>query len=131
MIFIKKTLQLILGVLAGGFVFGIIIIGMLLKQLGCSITRGLSDFYMNRINQIAEYNQKVVSKKQKRQAKRGERRNFRLEKISLITQKAYAVAAKRKWLVALLGLGIIIYFIVSGGGFSSFGGILDKVKVFF
>ena len=104
---------------------------MIIKQIICEIIKGASDFQMNRINAIAERNQKIVSKRQKRSAKAGERRNYRLDKIKALTEKAYAVAAKRKWLVFMIGLAIIAYFIFSSGGFSNVGGILEKVKSFF
>ena len=104
---------------------------MILKQLVCEIIKRASDFQMNKINAIAERNQKIVSKRQKRAAKAGERRNYRLDKIKAITEKAYAVAAKRKWLVFMIGLAIVAYFIFSSGGFSGAGGILEKVKSFF
>ena len=59
------------------------------------------------------------------------RREFRLEKIAALTKKFYAVAAKRKWLVFLVGILLIAYFVVSSGGLGGFGGIIDKVKGFF
>ena len=59
------------------------------------------------------------------------RRDYRLEKIQLLTEKASAVAKKRKWLVFLLGLGLVIYFVVSSGGAGGMGGIIEKVKGFF
>ena len=70
-------------------------------------------------------------KKEDREQKTNSRRAYRIEKIKALTAKAYAVATKRKWLVYLLGLGIIIYFIFSSGGFSGLGGMLEKVKGFF
>ena len=127
----KKILQLIIAVLAVGFLFGIILIGMIIKQLVCEIIKGASDFYMNRINEIAERNNKVVSKRQKRAAKSGEKRSYKLDRIRALTAKSYAVAAKRKWLVFMIGLAIIAYFVFSSGGFGGLGGILEKVKSFF
>jgi len=59
------------------------------------------------------------------------RRSYRLEKIKALTAKAYAVAAKRKWLVLMMALGIAIYFIVTSGGGLNFLGMFDKVKSFF
>ena len=58
-------------------------------------------------------------------------RSYKLDKIKALTAKAYAVATKRKWLVYLLGLGIVLYFIFSSGGFGGLGGLLEKVKGFF
>ena len=59
------------------------------------------------------------------------RRSYRLEKIKALTAKFYAVAAKRKWLVLMMALGIAIYFIITSGGGFSFVGMFDKVKSFF
>ena len=60
-----------------------------------------------------------------------DRRAFRLEKIKALTEKFYAVAAKRKWLVFMMGLGIIIYLLVSTGGLGKIGGIFETIKGFF
>lgn len=62
---------------------------------------------------------KNKDKKEDRDGKRKDRRNHRIEKIKALTDKAKAVAQKRKWLVYLIGLGLIIYFVVSTGGFST------------
>tara|TARA_R110000824_G_C15222850_1_gene677705 strand:- start:3580 stop:3813 length:234 start_codon:yes stop_codon:yes gene_type:complete len=59
------------------------------------------------------------------------RRGYRLEKIKALTAKAYAVAAKRKWLVLMMALGIAIYFIVTSGGGLNFLGMFNKVKSLF
>ena len=59
------------------------------------------------------------------------RRKYRLEKIKALTAKFYAVAAKRKWLVLMMALGIAIYFIITSGGGFSFMGMFDTVKGFF
>tara|TARA_R110002020_G_scaffold155663_2_gene336839 strand:+ start:4211 stop:4492 length:282 start_codon:yes stop_codon:yes gene_type:complete len=63
--------------------------------------------------------------------KRDSRRSFKIEKIQAITAKAKEVAGKRKWLAIILGLGIVIYFLVSGGGFSKMLPIIENVKGFF
>jgi len=70
-------------------------------------------------------------KKAVREDKRGDKRSFRLDKISALTLKAKEVAAKRKWLAIILGLGIVIYFLVSGGGLSKIAPILENVKGLF
>ena len=75
----------------------------------------------------AEKQEKVDSKKEKT----SDRRSYRIEKIQALKEKALAVAAKRKWLVLLLGLGLVIYFVVSSGGMGGVGPILEKVKGFF
>ena len=88
---------------------------------------------MNRIVEIVRNNKAKSDKKKKARSDRIEnRRNFRLEKIAALTQKFYAVAAKRKWLVFMMVLGIVIYFIITSGGGFSFIGIFEKIKgVFF
>lgn len=63
--------------------------------------------------------------------KRDKRRSFRIEKIQAITAKAKEVAGKRKWLAIILGLGIVIYFLVSGGGFSKMLPMIENIKGFF
>jgi|TARA_Y100000361_G_scaffold60064_1_gene52697 hypothetical protein len=63
--------------------------------------------------------------------KKQDRRGFRLDKIQALTSKATEVAKKRKWLAIILGLGIVIYFLVSGGGLSSMSPILENIKGLF
>ena len=87
---------------------------------------------MNRIAEIMRNNKAKSDKKKKSRLDRVEnRRNFRLEKIAALTQKFYAVAAKRKWLVFMMVLGIVIYFIITSGGGFSFLGIFQKIKGLF
>ena len=69
--------------------------------------------------------------KEEREKKRKDRQSYRIERIKALTAKAYAVAAKRKWLVYLIGLGIIVYFIISSGGLTGLSGLTEKVKSFF
>jgi len=71
--------------------------------------------------------QKMAAKKSDRGGRKDDRRNYKLDKINAVTQKSLAVAAKRKWLVFLIGLAIVAYFLIS----SNAGGILTKVKSFF
>lgn len=71
--------------------------------------------------------QKMAAKKSSRGDRKDDRRNYKLDKINAVTQKSLAVAAKRKWLVFLIGLAIVAYFLIS----SNVGGILTKVKSFF
>jgi hypothetical protein len=70
-------------------------------------------------------------KSESKEEKVSSRRSYRLEKIKALTAKAYAVAAKRKWLVLMMALGIAIYFIITSGGGLSFLGIFEKAKSFF
>tara|TARA_Y100001938_G_C8042160_1_gene406729 strand:+ start:596 stop:886 length:291 start_codon:yes stop_codon:yes gene_type:complete len=96
---------------------------------------------MNRILEIAKANKeesnrreerrkKIQQRKEGRKEKVENRRSYRLEKIKEVTAKAYAVAKKRKWLVFLIGIGLIAYLVISNGGLG-LGGILDKVKGLF
>ena len=73
----------------------------------------------------------LFGNKEERGKRRENRQSYRIEKIKALTAKAYAVATKRKWLVFLLGLGLVIYFVVSSGGMGGVGPILEKVKGFF
>ena len=73
----------------------------------------------------------LFGNKEEREKKREGKQSYRLERIEALTAKAYAVAAKRKWLVYLIGLGIIVYFIISSGGLTGLSGLTDKVKSFF
>ena len=70
--------------------------------------------------------------REKRRVGRAERaekrRQWRIDKINALKEKFYAVAAKRKWLVFMMGLGIIIYFIITSGGGA---GVIDKIKGLF
>ena len=56
--------------------------------------------------------------------------DYKLYKIEAKEEKAYAVAAKRKWLAIIMALGLVIYFVVFKGGFS-FGGIGSALKGLF
>jgi len=67
-------------------------------------------------------------KREEKARKRRERWDYRVEKVKAATAKALAVANKRKWLVFLIGAGLLTYFTVSTGSFSS---ILEMVKGLF
>tara|TARA_R110002051_G_scaffold322194_1_gene412018 strand:+ start:2276 stop:2506 length:231 start_codon:yes stop_codon:yes gene_type:complete len=69
--------------------------------------------------------------KEEREKRREDKQSYRIERIKALTAKAYAVASKRKWLVYLIGLGIIVYFIISSGGLAGLSGLTEKVKSFF
>ena len=71
------------------------------------------------------------TRKKAREDRAVKRRQWRLDKIEALTAKFYAVAAKRKWRVFMMGLGIIIYFIITSGGGFSFVGIVEKIKGYF
>ena len=48
--------------------------------------------------------------------KKDSRRQFKLDKIKAVTEKAKAVATKRKWLVILLVVGIAVFIFVKSKG---------------
>ena len=85
----------------------------------------------NRLSEILEKRRLKSEKKDEktsdREDKKENKRNYRLEKIKEVTAKAYAVAAKRKWLVFLIVAAIAAYLIIFKGG----GVSLDMVKGFF
>jgi hypothetical protein len=85
----------------------------------------------NRLSEILEKRRlKSENKDEKtsdREDKKESKRNYRIEKIKEVTAKAYAVAAKRKWLVFLIIAAIAAYLIIFKGG----GVSLDMVKGFF
>ena len=73
---------------------------------------------MNRLREIIKENKANSEEKRKSRSEKVEdRRNFRLEKISALTQKFYAVAAKRKWLVFMIVAAIAAYLIIFKGIF--------------
>ena len=74
---------------------------------------------------------RAEERRKAREERKQKSRQWRIDKINALKEKFYAVAAKRKWLVFMMGLGIIIYFIVTSGGGVGFGGILDKIKGLF
>lgn len=67
-------------------------------------------------------------KREERARKKKERWDHRVDRIKAATAKALAVAKKRKWLVFLIGIGLLAYFTISTGSFS---GILQTVKGLF
>ena len=70
-------------------------------------------------------------KKDAREEKVDSRRGYKLDKIKALTAKATAVAKKRKWLVLMIGLGLVAYLVISKGGFGGGGGVLEIIKGFF
>jgi N12 class adenine-specific DNA methylase len=75
--------------------------------------------------------EKRTLKNKGRDEKKENKQTFKLEKIREVTAKAYAVATKRKWLVFLIGIGLVAYFVISSGGLGGIGGMIDKIKSFF
>tara|TARA_R110000824_G_scaffold9415_3_gene42084 strand:+ start:3045 stop:3287 length:243 start_codon:yes stop_codon:yes gene_type:complete len=70
------------------------------------------------------------NRKKGRADRAAKRRQWRIDKINALKEKFYAVAAKRKWLVFLIGIGLIAYLVISSGGLN-LGGIFEKVKGIF
>ena len=70
-------------------------------------------------------------KKDARGEKVDSRRGYKLDKIKALTAKATAVAKKRKWLVFMIGLGLVAYFVISKGGIGGGSGVLEIIKGFF
>jgi|TARA_A100000172_G_scaffold72371_1_gene53457 hypothetical protein len=73
---------------------------------------------------------KKEDRKERREEKVEERRSYRLERLSAIKDKLYAVAAKRKWLFFIIAGAIVAYLVIFKGGFGG-GDILNKIKGFF
>tara|TARA_A100001201_G_scaffold77035_1_gene69406 strand:- start:816 stop:1193 length:378 start_codon:yes stop_codon:yes gene_type:complete len=69
-------------------------------------------------------------RKERREEKTEERRSYRLERLSAVKDKLYAVAAKRKWLFFIIAGAIVAYLVIFKGGFGG-GDILNKIKGFF
>jgi hypothetical protein len=72
-----------------------------------------------------------IESKEDKERRRREKWQYKIDRIKAITAKALAVAKKRKWLVLLIGIGIAAYSIISSGGLSGMGGIIDKLKGLF
>ena len=70
------------------------------------------------------------NRKKDRADRAAKRRQWRIDKINALKEKFYAVAAKRKWLVFLIGIALIAYLVISSGGLN-LGGIFEKVKDIF
>ena len=48
--------------------------------------------------------------------RQSDRRDYKINKINALTEKAKAVASKRKWLVILLVVGIAVFIFVKSKG---------------
>jgi|TARA_R110000787_G_scaffold100599_1_gene205611 hypothetical protein len=70
-------------------------------------------------------------KKDAREEKTESKRDYKLDKIKALTAKATAVAKKRKWLVFMIGLGLLAYVVISKGAIGGGGGVLEMIKGFF
>ena len=73
---------------------------------------------------------KKEDRKERREEKVEERRSYRLERLSAIKDKFYAVAAKRKWLFFIIAGAIVAYLVIFKGGCGG-GEILNTIKGFF
>ena len=69
-------------------------------------------------------------RRKNREDRAAKRREWRIDNIYALKEKFYAVAAKRKWLVFLIGICLIAYLVISNGGLS-LGGVFEKIKGIF
>tara|TARA_Y100000401_G_C8325741_1_gene228130 strand:+ start:242 stop:430 length:189 start_codon:yes stop_codon:yes gene_type:complete len=56
------------------------------------------------------------NKRDDKQDKKSSRRDYKIDKINALTEKAKAVASKRKWLVILLIVGIAVFVFIKSKG---------------
>ena len=56
------------------------------------------------------------NKRDDKQDKKSSRRDYKIDKIYALTEKAKAVASKRKWLVILLIVGIAVFVFIKSKG---------------
>lgn len=56
------------------------------------------------------------NKRGDKQDKKSSRRQYKIDKIAAVTEKAKAVASKRKWLVILLIVGIAVFTFIKSKG---------------
>ena len=49
-------------------------------------------------------------------SRQSDRRDYKINKIKALTEKAKAVASKRKWLVILLVVGIAVFIFIKSKG---------------
>ena len=49
-------------------------------------------------------------------SRQSDRRDYKINKINALTEKAKAVASKRKWLVILLVVGIAVFIFIKSKG---------------
>ena len=56
------------------------------------------------------------NKRGDKQDKKSSRRDYKIDKINALTEKAKAVASKRKWLVILLIVGISVFVFIKSKG---------------
>ena len=71
------------------------------------------------------------TREDKKEDKKESKRDYKLDKIKALTAKATAVAKKRKWLVFMIGLGLLAYAVISKGAIGGGGGVLEMIKGFF
>jgi hypothetical protein len=51
-----------------------------------------------------------------KESRQSQRQEYKIDKINALTQKAKAVASKRKWLVILLIVGIAVFTFIKSKG---------------
>ena len=59
---------------------------------------------------------KKKNKPDDRESRQSDRRQYKIDKIAAVTEKAKAVASKRKWLVILLVVGIAVFMLIKSKG---------------
>ena len=59
---------------------------------------------------------KKKNKSDDRESRQTDRRQYKIDKIAAVTEKAKAVASKRKWLVILLVVGIAVFMLIKSKG---------------
>ena len=52
----------------------------------------------------------------RKETRQSSRREYKINKIAAVTEKAKAVASKRKWLVILLVVGIAVFMLIKSKG---------------
>jgi len=57
-----------------------------------------------------------------------DKRAGKVEKLTAKADLSRAKAQKRKWLFAILCAGIILYLLISKGGLSGIGGLLERFR---
>ena len=59
---------------------------------------------------------KKKNKSDDRESRQTDRRQYKIDKIAAVTEKAKAVASKRKWLVILLVVGLAVFIYIKSKG---------------
>ena len=57
-----------------------------------------------------------LGKRRDKESRQSQRQEYKINKIQALTEKAKAVASKRKWLVILLIVGIAVFTFIKSKG---------------